>query len=131
MDANLHVMHSKYYELGAHCRMSYLLDAGLTIPVMLGHNISPVLLREACTFRRELLAGEKVEVNLLLTRCKPDASRWSVRHEIYKEGGVLSAIIEADLAWMHPVARKLAVPPPAVTAVVESIPRSEDFVLLD
>ncbi|HMP86349.1 MAG TPA: acyl-CoA thioesterase [Lacibacter sp.] len=131
VDANQHVMHSKYYELGAHCRMSYLLDAGLSIPVMLEHNVSPILFRESCTFRRELMAGEKGEGNLLLIRCRGDASRWSVRHEIHKSDGTLSAIIEADLAWMNPVTRKLVVPPPVISAVVESIPRSDDFELPD
>lgn len=129
VDANLHVMHSKYYELGAHCRMSFLLQHGLTVAVMQEYRVSPILFREACVFRRELVAGEVVTVNMVLTRCRVDASRWSVRHEILKEGAVVAAVIDADLAWLHLDTRKLAAPPPAVTALVEQLPKSTDFVL--
>lgn len=129
VDANLHVMHSKYYELGAHCRMGFLLEHGITLAVMQECRVSPILFRECCVFRRELVAGEVVTVNLLLTKCRADASRWSVRHEILKAGGLMAAVIDADLAWLHLDDRKLATPPPAVIALLDQLPRSDDFVM--
>lgn len=131
VDANQHVMHSKYYELGAHCRMSFLILHGLTVDMMNEHKIGPILFREECIFRRELNAGELVTVNMLLTKCRADASRWSVRHELKKEDGTVAAVIHADLAWMDLTNRKLTIPPPMATAIIENLYKAEDFVLSD
>ena len=37
VDANQHVMHSKYYEAGAHCRMCYLKEHGITMEIGRAH----------------------------------------------------------------------------------------------
>jgi acyl-CoA thioester hydrolase len=130
VDANLHVMHSKYYELGAHCRMSFLLNHGLSVEVMQEYKISPILFREECIFRRELNAGEVVTVNMLLTKRTADAGKWSVRHEIIKEDGVIAAVINADLSWIDLTKRKIGKPVPVITAVVDLLEKSTDFTLL-
>ena len=127
VDANQHVTHSSYYELGAHCRMSYFLEQGFTADWFRSSDIGVILFREECVFRRELNAGEKVSVNMLLTRCRKDASRWSVRHEILKDDGSLAAVINADLAWMHAGQRKLTVPPSKIQACLNELPKSQDF----
>jgi acyl-CoA thioester hydrolase len=130
VDANQHVMHSKYYELGAHTRMSFFMAHGCTLDVMNGWQVGPILFREECVFRREILAGELVTVNLLLTKCRRDGSRWSARHELTKADGTVAAVIQADLAWMHTAERKLAAPAIART-LVEQMPKADDFVYTD
>ena len=65
LDSNQHVTHSKYYELGAHTRMSYFMEHGFTLEKMTALNIGPILFREECIFRRELNVGEVVEVFIL------------------------------------------------------------------
>lgn len=130
VDANQHVMHSKYYELGAHTRMSFLLDNGYSPEQMRALKIGPILFREECIFRREIHAGEVVTVNMLLTKCRRDGSRWSARHELYKADGTLAAVMNADLAWMDVIARKLAVPALAAE-LISKIPKADDFVYLD
>jgi acyl-CoA thioester hydrolase len=131
VDANGHVMHSRYYELGAHCRMSFLIEHGLTVEVMQQYRVGPILFREECIFRRELNAGETVTVHMLLTKCKANASRWSVRHEVKKADGTVAAVINADLAWLDLGIRKLAPPPPMAVAIVEELAKADDFILLD
>jgi len=131
VDANMHVSHSRYYELGAHCRMSFLIENGFTTEMMKQLLIGPILFREECVFRRELNAGETVTVTMKLSQCRADASRWSVRHEILKTDGILAAVINADLAWMDLTLRKLSVPPPAATFMIEQLEKTEDFKLLD
>ncbi len=130
VDANQHVMHSKYYELGAHTRMSFLIENGFTLDVMKELKIGPILFREECVFKREINAGEIIAVNLLLTKCRKDGSRWSVTHELKKTDGSVAAIIHADLAWMDVMKRKLAVPAIAAT-IIAKLPKAEGFSFTD
>ena len=130
VDANQHVMHSKYYELGAHTRMSFLIEHGYTLELMKELKIGPILFREECIFRREINAGDVVTVNLCLTKCKRDGSRWSAKHEIKKADGTLAAVMHADLAWMDVMQRKLATPTTAAD-ILEQMPKADEFVYID
>ena len=130
VDANQHVMHSKYYELGAHTRMSFFIEHGCTSDVMNELKIGPILFREECIFRREINAGDIVTVDLLLTKSRRDGSRWSAKHEMKKADGTLAAVLYADLAWLDTTLRKLATPAIAVT-VIEQMPKADDFVYTD
>ncbi len=128
VDANMHVMHSKYYELGAHCRMSFMFDHGITADLFRKEIFGPILFREECIFKKELNAGEKVTVNLVVTKSKKDGSRWSVMHEVKKTDGVLAAVLYADLAWLNLTIRKLTKPPAIVAKMIEDAPKHADFV---
>lgn len=130
IDANQHVMHSKYYELGAHTRMSFIIEHGITLELMHTLKVGPILFREECIFRKEILAGEVVVVNVLLTKSRRDGSRWSVKHEIKKADGSVAAVMHADLAWMDILARKLTVPAEA-KKLVEAFPKAHDFEYTD
>lgn len=130
IDANQHVMHSKYYELGAHTRMSFIIEHGITLELMHTLKVGPILFREECVFRKEILAGEVVAVNVLLTKSRRDGSRWSVKHEIKKADGSVAAVMHADLAWMDILARKLTVPAEA-KKLVEAFPKAHDFEYTD
>lgn len=130
IDANQHVMHSKYYELGAHTRMSFIIEHGITLQLMHTLKVGPILFREECVFRKEILAGEVVVVNVFLTKSRRDGSRWSVKHEIKKADGSVAAVMHADLAWMDILARKLTVPAEA-KKLVEAFPKAHDFVYTD
>ena len=46
LDPNFHVLHSKYYDFGAYCRMSFLTEHGITPAVMIEKNIGPIIFRE-------------------------------------------------------------------------------------
>ena len=130
VDANQHVMHSKYYELGAHTRMSFFITHGCTLDIMNELKIGPILFREECIFKKEINAGDIVTVNLLLTKCRRDGSRWSAKHEMKKADGTLAAVLYADLAWMDVMARKLTAP--AIAAdIIEQMPKADDFVYTD
>ncbi len=130
VDANLHVMHSRYYELGAHCRMSFLIEHGITIELLQQLKLGPILFREECIFRKEIHAGEMIYVNMMLSKCKRDGSRWSARHELKKADGTIAAIINADLAWMDLTERKLT-KPSIVAAVIDQLPKTFDFTYID
>jgi acyl-CoA thioester hydrolase len=131
VDANQHVMHSRYYELGAHCRMSFMFELGVNADLFRKEMVGPILFREECIFRKELHAGEIVTVNIQVTKSKKDGSRWSVMHEVVKTDGTVAAMMYADLAWMDLKIRKLASPPHIIAEMIAAAPKHKDFVLLD
>lgn len=129
LDPNFHMLHSRYYDLGAHCRMTFFVTNGLTPAVLQAHEVGPIIFAERCEFKRELVFGDQPTINMLLTRAREDYSRWTIRHEIWKNADTLAAIIECSGAWMNTKARKLAAPSKEILQCFDHAPRSEDFVL--
>lgn len=127
LDPNFHVLHSKYYDFGAYCRMAFFVEQGITPGLMKEHNIGPILFREECIFRREISFGDMVTIDLHLTRHSGDYGRWSMKHEIRKNNDTISAIINIDGAWIDTIKRKLAHPPSVIISLFENAPKSTDF----
>ena len=127
LDPNFHMLHSKYYDLGAYCRMAFLTENGLTPGVMMKHHIGPILFREECIFKKEILFGDIVTVNFKVDKVSTDFSRWTMVHEITKNDGILSAQLTAEGAWMDTAARKIAAPPQVVIDLFEKAPRTDSF----
>ena len=129
LDPNFHVLHSKYYDFGAYCRMAFLVENGLSPAIMLEHKIGPILFREECIFKREILFGDKVTVNVKVDKVTKDFGRWTMIHEIYKNDETLAAIITADGAWLNTAIRKLTVPPGVIISLFESAPKTASFII--
>ena len=127
LDPNFHVLHSKYYDFGAYCRMAFLIENGLSPATMLEHKIGPILFREECVFKKEILFGDKVTVNVKVDKVTADFGRWTMIHEIYKNDETLAAIITADGAWLNTTIRKLTVPPAVIISLFESAPKTASF----
>jgi len=127
LDPNYHLRHSVYYDWGAYVRLNFLNEHGLTPAVMHQYHFGPILFREECVFKREILFGDIVEVNLKLTKSRRDFGRLSIVHEIFKNSETVSAIITVDIAWIDTKLRKLAVPPPVIHQAFEAIPKAENF----
>ena len=127
LDPNFHVRHSVYYDMGAYVRMSFLTEYGLSAHVMLQHNLGPILFREECVFKREIHFGDVITINLVLKQCSQTYSRWTMQHEIIKNGDIVAAVITVDGAWIDTAKRKLTVPTEFVTPTFEQLPRAEDF----
>lgn len=130
IDANNHVLHSKYYDYGAHVRISLFADYGVTMQVLAEYHIGPILFREECLFRKELHFGDAMKMNVEITKSKKDFSRWSMKHLLYKNEDMLAAEITVDGAWIDTVKRKLAIPPQSFLSILENAPKSADFVWL-
>jgi len=127
LDPNFHLRHSVYYDWGAFVRMSFLTEHGLTPDILQQYQTGPILFREEALFKKEIHFGDKVEVTLKLAKCKQNISRWTMVHEIWKNGNILSAIITIDGAWIDMEKRKLTTPPGLFKEVFEQIPKAESF----
>jgi len=127
LDPNYHVRHSVYYDWGATLRLEFLSAYGLSYQAMQDLHFGPVLFREEAIFKREVRPGDVLSMNVLVTRLRPDYSRFSFRHELIREDGTLCALINVDGAWIDTQLRRLMVPPEIVAQMAESAPKAEDF----
>ena len=127
IDPNFHLRHSVYYDFGAFIRISFMTENGLTPFVMQQQQIGPILFREECVFKREIHFNDSVEVNVKMVKATADMSRWTMAHEVWKNGDTLSAIITIDGAWLNTAIRKLATPPENFKKVFEQMPLAENF----
>jgi acyl-CoA thioester hydrolase len=131
LDPNFHMRHSAYYDFGAQHRVEVLENEGLTLRVMQENHIGPILFREECIFRKEIRLGNKITISTKIGKMKPDASRWTIVHELRNEKDELCAVLSVDGAWMDTKTRKLASPTPEIVQeVMNAFPKTEDFVLL-
>ncbi|MBL7738458.1 MAG: thioesterase family protein [Chitinophagaceae bacterium] len=131
LDPNVHLRHSVYYDWGAFCRIEFFQAYGLTTELMQQLHFGPILFREECVFRKEIRLGDKVTISIKLVKSKRDFSRWTIQHNIMKNGDVLSAVLTVDGAWLNTAERKLATPPVKVAEVFSQIPVDNDFQWLD
>ena len=127
LDPNFHLRHSVYYDFGAYCRFSFMEEQGLTTAIFQQLHFGMILFREEAVFKKEIRMGDKISVDVELIRSRKDYSRWSMRHQIFKNESILSAIITIDGAWLNTVERKLTVPPELITNIFNKMPRSENF----
>lgn len=131
LDPNFHMRHSAYYDFGAQHRVEVLEQEGLTMRAMQENHIGPILFREECIFRKEIRLGNKIIISTKIGKMKPDASRWTIVHELKNEKDELCAVISVDGVWMDTKLRKLATPTPEIVQdVMNGFPKTEDFILL-
>lgn len=120
LDPNFHVRHSVYYDWGASAGLSFLIEKGLGPKILLNHNIGPVFLREECVFKREIHYEDEIEIQSCFLKFKPDISRWTIQHEIWKNKDALCAVITTDCAWINTQSRRLAILPSSLQHNMEA-----------
>jgi acyl-CoA thioester hydrolase len=129
LDPNFHVLHSRYYDFGAYCRMKFLVEHGITPAFLKENSIGPILFHEECFFRKELVFGDVLTITLRLSKMTEDFRKWSMVHEIFKGGNILAATMNVDAAWMDTTLRKITSPPVFITKIFEASPKTIDFQL--
>jgi len=86
------------------------------------------LFREELFYLREVGINDYIKVTCDIVKGRPDGSRWTIRHELYRRDGVKAAIIVADGAWIDMEKRKLTALPPHLTGLFMHAPKSADYV---
>lgn len=128
IDSNQHMRHSAYADFAAQARVAMLLELGLSAATLYGYKIGPVLFREELIYLREIGFNEHIKVTGEIIKARPDGSRWSIRHDIYRSDGVKAAIVIADGAWIDMEKRKLAILPTELSDLFMKAPKSSDYV---
>ncbi|MDD2983833.1 MAG: acyl-CoA thioesterase [Crocinitomicaceae bacterium] len=127
MDANQHLRHSAYADFAAQARVEILENMGFDMKTMAKHLIGPILFREELKYLKEIRGTQKIHILTYMTKSQKNGSRWSLRHELYRQDGELSAIIEVDGAWMDLKIRKLGPLPEEFVHAFLLLDRSEDY----
>lgn len=130
MDFNSHMANTAYLDKTADVRQMYLAEHGFPIEEFARQRIGPVVRRDEIEYFAEVGLQEKIRVTYVLAGHAPDGSRFLLRHEIFRADGKLSARVTSAGGWLDLDARKLIAPPPALLAAMNSLDKSEDFVLL-
>jgi len=128
IDANQHMRHTAYADFAAQARLTMLEYIGLKPAVLYGYNVGPVLFREELIYLREVGINEYIKVTCEIVKSRPDGSRWSIRHDLYRGDGVKAAIIVADGAWIDMQQRRLTLLPPELSEMFMHAPKSHDYI---
>lgn len=131
-DANKHMRHTAYNDYAAESRLRFLKTNGFGVSEMEKHNIGPILFSDTIVYRREILLGEDIHVELFLEAASKQGERFKIMHHIYREDGVLAATISAYLAWIDLTKRKLTAPPKEILKTLDfmdKLPNFEEIVL--
>lgn len=127
LDANRHVRNTVFSELATHTRFRMLEAHGFPQPRFEQARFGPVMFREEIRYRRELVFGDQVTVNVLFAGLSDDGSQWRVHQEVTRGDEKQAAILTIDGAWIHLDTRRLVAPPEELLSVLRTLPRTEDF----
>jgi acyl-CoA thioester hydrolase len=116
-----------YYDWGALSRIRFLGEQNLTTSNMQQLQIGPIIFREECVFKKEIRLDDAITIDLELIKARKDCSRWTIRHNIFKDGNTVAAILTLDGAWIDIAKRKLAITPKEVINAFMEMPRTAEF----
>jgi acyl-CoA thioester hydrolase len=127
LDPNAHMRHSAYADYGAQARVGFLTEHGFGLKEFHQQKLGPILFREDLRYLREIRPSEKITVTCEAVGISPNRKHWKIRHRIYRQDGELACVIECQGAWFDLAQRKVIPSPDALAAVMEKMPRSEDY----
>jgi acyl-CoA thioester hydrolase len=130
LDPNGHVRHSVYYDYGAQARIMYMQQQGVGIGWLAQQGVGPVIFREEAKFRHELIFGDDLVIDTLLSGVSADHRKWSLRHRILR-GDQVCATLDLDGAWLDLKERRVVQPPQELAEKFESLARTEDFQIIE
>jgi acyl-CoA thioester hydrolase len=126
-DANGHIRHTVYPEIGVEVRLAWLADGGFGWKRFEEASLGPVLLREEIDYLSEVGLGETVTADLEALALSPDGGRWKLRHTIRRESGLVAARVVVVGGWLDLTRRRLVAAPEPLARILASAARAEDF----
>jgi acyl-CoA thioester hydrolase len=108
-DVQGHLNQSVYINYAEHARWSLLKAAGITQAGLIGSGVGPVALETTIRYRRELLAGDEVEVTCAFEW--GEGKTFRIQQTIRKKDGTVAAEITAVGGIMDLKERRLVAQP--------------------
>jgi len=130
MDMNGHMANTAYLDLAADVRIAFFAEHGFPPSELRRLAIGPVIRKDEIEFRREIGLHDRVTVTYLALAMSEDGARFIVQNDFHSASGELSASLRSTGGWLDLRARKLIVPPPALRAAFEHVPRGSEYVVL-
>jgi acyl-CoA thioester hydrolase len=130
MDFNAHMKNTAYLDKVADVRQMFLIENGFPLEEFLRLRIGPVVMKDEVEYFNEVFLQQQIRVTYALAGHAPDGSRFLLRHEIFRPDGKLSARVTSTGGWLSLDERKLVAPPPALLSAMNSLDKTNDFVVL-
>jgi acyl-CoA thioester hydrolase len=126
IDINQHMRHSAFADWAAYARTEWLNANGLTMPKLVELKMTPVMFEDRTRYFKEILLGERIQIELQLAAGDRDGSRWSLRHT-FRRGSTVCAVYEAKGAWFSIATRRIIPAPPGLLEAYGNLARPDDF----
>ncbi len=130
MDFNSHMKNTAYLDKAADVRQMFLMENGFPVEEFMRLRIGPVVMKDEVEYFKEVHLQQQITVTYALAGHSQDGSRFLLRHEIFRPDGKLSARVTSTGGWLNLDKRKLIAPPPKLFAAMNSLEKTEDFVVL-
>ena len=131
LDAMGHMANTAYLDLAVDTRFAYFESQGFSSAEFRRLGFGPVVRRDEVDYYRELHMMQSIRITLMLGGIAPDASRFRLVNEFWRDDGALSARLASTGDWLDMKARKLVAPPEKLAAVLHALDRTEDFTALE
>lgn len=130
MDFNAHMKNTAFLDKAADVRMMFFAENGFPMEEFRRLRIGPVVMKDEVEYRKEVGLLQEISVTLATAGLSPDGRRFVLCNEILRPDGRLCARVTSAGGWLDLAARKLVPPPQALLAVIQSLPKTEDFRVL-
>lgn len=127
IDANQHMRHSAYADMGAQARIAMMENMGLKLSELYKYNIGPIIFREEVFYLREVGLNDLVKVTGELVKARSDGSRWTMRNDLFRSDGIKAATMIVDGAWIDTEKRKVTELPEELALLFMNSPKGEDY----
>jgi acyl-CoA thioester hydrolase len=123
VDANGHMRSSAYSDFASDARVAFFAERGFPLGRLHRLRLTPVILAERLSYRREAMLGEELSVSVAVAELDEDASRGTMEHRIRKADGSVAALVRTDGAWLSLETRRIVAPPRELAQAMRSAPR--------
>jgi acyl-CoA thioester hydrolase len=129
MDFNSHMRNTAYLDKAADVRMMFFAENGFPMSEFMRQGLGPVVVKDEIEYMREFHLLDEVEVTLGLAGLADDGSRMRLRNEFFRRGE-LAARVTTTAGWLDLKQRRLARPPPLLLTALQSIDKTNDYLVL-
>ena len=130
MDFNAHLRNTAFLDMSGDVRMMYFQENGFGAADFSRLGLGPVIMEDTLQYRREFHLLEPIRATLVTMGASTDGKRFSIRNQFYKADGELAATVTSSGGWLDLTLRKFVVPPEALKAAMDAMPRDPAFAAL-
>lgn len=131
MDFNAHMRNTAYLDKAGDLRMMFFRDHGFPASEFARLRFGPVVMKDELEYFREVGLLEDIRVGFALAGVSADGARYRLRNEFLRSDGLVAARVTTTGGWLDLATRKLVPPPAGLLAALESLPRTDDFAMMN
>jgi acyl-CoA thioester hydrolase len=131
VDPNGHVANMTYLEYAVDTRVAFFDACGFPPQNFRNQRFGPVIKNDFVEYFREVMMLEKLTVTMENGGFSEDGSRFRVINSIYKQDRTPVARVTSIGGWLDLLKRKLTIPHNTIIEAWQTLPRTEDFEVLN